>query len=169
MSSVHFSRCLKVCNGIKLGERGGVREVSPLMINCFKDLIHALMTVLLCKFLFLSLLCFFCKSLLCQYTSQVFEKNSFVSATNDDDDEDHVDGHGNDATEEDDAKEDDGDTPTLTSSLRKVDSSSKKKKVQWVDVMGIKKLAEIREFEPRLVGLLLSSISYLSGLVRVWS
>ncbi|KAL0661589.1 hypothetical protein Bca4012_098426 [Brassica carinata] len=116
MSSVHFSRCLKVCNGIKLGERGGVREVSPLMINCFKDLIHALMTVLL--------------------------------STNDDDDEDHVDGHGNDATEEDDAKEDDGDTPTLTSSLRKVDSSSKKKKVQWVDVMGIKKLAEIREFEP---------------------
>ncbi|CAF2056118.1 hypothetical protein HID58_070219 [Brassica napus] len=129
MSSVHFSRCLKVCNGIKLGERGGVREVSPLMINCFKDLIHALMNVLL--------------------------------STNDDDDEDHVDGHGNDATEEDDAKEDDGDTPTLTSSLRKVDSSSKKKKVQRVDVMGIKELAEIREFEPRLVGLLLSSISYL--------
>lgn len=55
-----------------------------------------------------------------------------------------------------DAKEDEiqtgGDTLTLTltSSLRKVDSSSKKKKkkVQWVDVMGIKDLAEIREFEP---------------------
>ncbi|XP_018469880.1 uncharacterized protein LOC108841617 isoform X2 [Raphanus sativus] len=87
------------------------------MINCFRDLIHAFMTVLLY-------------------------------------------GHGNDSTEEDDdvvdAKEDEiqtgGDTLTLTltSSLRKVDSSSKKKKkkVQWVDVMGIKDLAEIREFEP---------------------
>lgn len=86
-----------------------------------------------------------------------------------------MDDHRNDVREDSkvDVKEDECQvvcpTLTLTSSLRKVDSSSKKKKVQWVDVMGIKKLAEIREFEPRLVGLLLSSISYLSGLVRVWS
>ncbi|KAJ0230368.1 hypothetical protein HA466_0308700 [Hirschfeldia incana] len=96
------------------------------MINCFKDLIHAFMTVLL-------------------------------STSDDDSLEDAVD-HGNDFTEGDDvvvdAKEEEiqtgGDTLTLTSSLRKVDSSSKKgkKKVQWVDVMGIKDLAEIREFEP---------------------
>lgn len=89
-----------------------------------------------------------------------------VSATSDDDD-DHeevlelVDGHRNDVVgEEVDAKEEEGqivgDTLTLKSSLRKADSNStepekrEKKKVQWVDVIG-KELAEIREFEPRLV------------------
>lgn len=88
-----------------------------------------------------------------------------VSATSDADD-DHeevlelVDGHRNDVVGEEVAKEDEGqivgDTLTLKSSLRKADSNStepekrEKKKVQWVDVIG-KKLAEIREFEPRLV------------------
>ncbi|CAN6820673.1 hypothetical protein Bca4012_008343 [Brassica carinata] len=96
------------------------------MINCFKDPLHVLMTVLL--------------------------------STNDDDDgheEAVVDDHRNDVREDSkvDAKEDECQvvcpTLTLTSSLRKVDSNKKeKKKVQWVDLMGIKELAEIREFEP---------------------
>lgn len=89
-----------------------------------------------------------------------------VSATSDDDDDheeilEHVDGLTNaEDREEVDAKEEEGqivgDTLTLKSSLRKVDSNSteaekrEKKKVQWVDVIG-KELAEIREFEPRLV------------------
>lgn len=90
-----------------------------------------------------------------------------VSATSDDDDDheeavNHVDGHRNGEVREEvvDAKEDEGhiggDTLTLISSLRKEDSNSieagkrEKKKVQWVDVIG-KELAEIREFEPRLV------------------
>ncbi|CAH2033466.1 unnamed protein product [Thlaspi arvense] len=76
----------------------------------------------------------------------------------------HVDGHRNgeliEEEEEDtivDAKEDEGevvgDTLPLKTSLRKVDSNSTeaektKKKVQWVDLLGIKELAEIREFEP---------------------
>ncbi|KAF3543122.1 hypothetical protein DY000_02010631 [Brassica cretica] len=101
------------------------------MINCFKDLLHVLMTVLL--------------------------------STNDDDDgheEAVVDDHRNDVREDSkvDVKEDECQvvcpTLTLTSSLRKVDSNKKekeKKKVQWVDLMGIKELAETREFEPRLV------------------
>jgi hypothetical protein len=86
-----------------------------------------------------------------------------VSATSDDDDDheeilEHVDGLTNaEDREEVDAKEEEGqivgDTLTLKSSLRKVDSNSteaekrEKKKVQWVDVIG-KELAEIREFEP---------------------
>ncbi|KAF8082422.1 hypothetical protein N665_0827s0025 [Sinapis alba] len=93
------------------------------MINCFKDPFHVLMTVLL--------------------------------STNDDDGhEEAVVDHSREDSEEVDAKEDEchigGDTLTLTSSLRKVDSckDKKKKKVQWVDLMGIKELAEIREFEP---------------------
>ncbi|CAH8390672.1 unnamed protein product [Eruca vesicaria subsp. sativa] len=91
------------------------------MINCFKDTIHALMTVLL-------------------------------STNEDDGHEEAVDGHRNDVREQVDAKEDECQVVcralTLKSSLRKVDSKKeKKKKVQWVDVMGIKELAEIREFE----------------------
>ncbi|XP_018464279.1 uncharacterized protein LOC108835538 isoform X1 [Raphanus sativus] len=96
------------------------------MINCFKDPFHVLMTVLL--------------------------------SSNDDDDDgheetivDHLDGHRNDEPEEVDTKV--CRTLTLRSSLRKVDSNSTeadkvKKKVQWVDVAGIKELAEVREFEP---------------------
>jgi hypothetical protein len=111
------------------------------MINCFKDSIHVLMSVLL--------------------------------STNDDDDHDaheevvdHEDGHRvNDVFREEDAdlvdgKEDEGqnggDTIILRSSLRRADSNSseaekrrkKKRKVQWVDMVGIQDLAEIREFEP---------------------
>lgn len=96
------------------------------MINCFKDPFHVLMTVLL--------------------------------SSNDDDDDgheeavvDHVDGHRYDEPEGVDTKV--CRTLTLRSSLRKVDSNSTeadkvKKKVQWVDVAGIKELAEVREFEP---------------------
>ena len=71
-----------------------------------------------------------------------------------------MDDHRNDVREDSkvDVKEDECQvvcpTLTLTSSLRKVDSNKKekeKKKVQWVDLMGIKELTEIREFEPRLV------------------
>ncbi|CAN8287986.1 unnamed protein product [Cochlearia groenlandica] len=102
------------------------------MINCLKDSIHVLMSVLLC--------------------------------TNGDDAHqevvDHVDSN---STEENgdvvDAKEDESlsgeDTLTLKSSLRKevdsnsseADSKRNKKKVHWVDLMGIKELAEIRVFE----------------------
>ncbi|CAN6828456.1 unnamed protein product [Brassica oleracea] len=85
---------------------------------------------------------------------------SAVVTTNDDDDgheEAVVDDHRNDVREDSkvDVKEDECQvvcpTLTLTSSLRKVDSNKKekeKKKVQWVDLMGIKELTEIREFEP---------------------
>ncbi|ESQ29922.1 hypothetical protein EUTSA_v10011881mg [Eutrema salsugineum] len=93
------------------------------MINCFKDSIHVLMSVLL--------------------------------STNDDDDHDahqevvdHADGHRNDEVREEEDGQIVGDTLTLKSSLRKADSNKEEKKVQWVDVMGIKELAEIREFEP---------------------
>jgi len=88
---------------------------------------------------------------------------SVLLSTSDDDDDheeilEHVDGLTNaEDREEVDAKEEEGqivgDTLTLKSSLRKVDSNSteaekrEKKKVQWVDVIG-KELAEIREFEP---------------------
>lgn len=87
---------------------------------------------------------------------------TLFSASNDDDDDDgqeeavvdHVDGHRYDEPEGVDTKV--CRTLTLRSSLRKVDSNSTeadkvKKKVQWVDVAGIKELAEVREFEPRLV------------------
>ncbi|EOA36487.1 hypothetical protein CARUB_v10011122mg [Capsella rubella] len=102
------------------------------MINCFKDSIHVLMSVLL------------------------------STGDDDDDHEEvggnHVDGHRSDEVREEvDAKENEGQvggvTLTLKSSLRKADSNSteagkkEKKKVQWVDVIG-KELAEIREFEP---------------------
>ncbi|KAJ0249953.1 hypothetical protein HA466_0141800 [Hirschfeldia incana] len=97
------------------------------MINCFKDPLHVVMSVLL--------------------------------STNDDDGHEeavvgHVDDHRNDVREVDEKEYEchiGGDTLTLVSSLRKVDSKEgkkKKKKVQWVDLMGIKELAEIREFEP---------------------
>ncbi|CAL9218996.1 unnamed protein product [Arabidopsis halleri] len=100
------------------------------MINCLKDSIHVLMSVLL------------------------------STSDDDDDHEEVlelVDGHRNaEVREELNAKEDGGqivgDTLTLKSSLRKADSNSteaekREKKVQWVDVIG-KELAEIREFEP---------------------
>ncbi|XP_010501155.1 PREDICTED: uncharacterized protein LOC104778413 [Camelina sativa] len=102
------------------------------MINCFKDSIHVLMTVLL---------------------STNDDDDDHEEAVN------HVDGHRNhEVREEVDAKEYEGQsggvtTLTLKSSLRKADSNSteagkkEKKKVQWVDVTG-KELAEIREFEP---------------------
>ncbi|XP_010480079.1 PREDICTED: uncharacterized protein LOC104758825 [Camelina sativa] len=101
------------------------------MINCFKDSIHVLMTVLL---------------------STNDDDDDHEEAVN------HVDGHRNDeAREEVNAKEDEGQiggvtTLTLKSSLRKDSNSTEagkkeKKKVQWVDVIG-KELAEIREFEP---------------------
>lgn len=76
-----------------------------------------------------------------------------------------MDGHRNDEPEEVDTKV--CRTLTLRSSLRKVDSNSTeadkvKKKVQWVDVAGIKELAEVREFEPRSVVFCLFSIYVLT-------
>ncbi|KFK35580.1 hypothetical protein AALP_AA4G009400 [Arabis alpina] len=77
----------------------------------------------------------------------------------DDDDDDDNDVHqevvnrSNDGIVEEESKEEEeGPSLVLKSSLRKFDSNSreseKMKRVQWVDVMGIKELADIREYEP---------------------
>lgn len=128
------------------------------MINCLRDSIHVLMSVFLCK-IHCPLLS--SNTLKLENTPHASLK-TLVSATSDDDDDDHeelldhVDCH--EVREQEDgvvdAKDDAGqiggdDTITLKSSLRK-NENREKKKVQWVDMIG-KELAEIREFENRLV------------------
>lgn len=156
------------------------------MISCFKDPTYVLMRVLLCKIQCPSFICF-CKpsphiSLKLENTPQV---SSSTTTVVDNDDHDH-DAHVEEEEEEDadlvddllneegreeedcaveeEKEEEEGhcNGEILKSSLKKAVSDlgdggrREKKKVQWVDLMG-KELAEIREFECRLVFYLIFS------------
>lgn len=156
------------------------------MIGCFKDPTYVLMRVLLCKIQCPSFICFSKPSPHIYASSgslelentppQVSSSTATVVDADDDDNDDHdyVDAHVKEGVdhvdgllnEEDCAVEEEKEGhcsgEILRSSLRKVDLDSEdgvtreKKKVQWVDLMG-KELAEIREFDCRLVSFIVCS------------